>query len=353
MPKIRPERETGRFEIYPNNIRDNMTSQQDSQGNTTPNRNTTVIFTINDLIKDAQRIGEFRGDGSYALVSFLREVDTILPMFNDHPNIKVYVFQRIIINKIQGAALEVIQTLGSGATWEEIKQELVNNFGVQKSYHQLYHEAFSARNYQVRDYYNILKIILSQLNEKYEHDIKKPNEFNPKTNESLILKTFLDNIDPNLASIVLNRNVKTLREAYSTLENLGLIREHRKTKFNNIQMKQINVNKMQCYPRQGNNNNVRNNNFGQFKYNYSNNQRQQDNSTRNNNSGQFRYNYSNDQAQLRQNNANNFRQTPFGNRSNQYRRYNTTTVHRSEPMDVDHIQQEVNFLSTPRKHTYQ
>ena len=42
--------------------------------------------------------------------------------------------------------------------------------------------------------------------------------------EKIILKTFLNNIDINLASVVINRNISKLRDAYNILEREGLIR---------------------------------------------------------------------------------------------------------------------------------
>lgn len=58
--------------------------------------------------------------------AFIREVQIILPLFNDHPAVKNYVWERI-------------------NTWEQIKYELIKNFGVGQSYLQLYHQAISSK----------------------------------------------------------------------------------------------------------------------------------------------------------------------------------------------------------------
>lgn len=137
---------------------------------------------------------------------------------------KEYIYQRVVLNKIQGEALHVLRTLGPNPTWEATKEALINNFGIQESYHQLYQQAFEARNVCITKYYKSLREILCKLNEKYEYDKDKPLEFSPLYVEQIILKTFLNNIDINLASVVINRNIDKLRDAFNLLEREGLIR---------------------------------------------------------------------------------------------------------------------------------
>lgn len=179
---------------------------------------------MNDILKDAQRIHEFRGDDVYALSSFLREVDTIFSIIQSDDGAREYVYSRIVLNKIQGEALHVLRTLGSNPDWKETKVALISNFGVRESYHQLYQEAFGAHNSNIVNYYKKLRSILCKLNEKYEFDEEKPLEFSPVSAEKIILKTFLNNIDINLASVVINRKLDKLRDAYNFLEQEGLIR---------------------------------------------------------------------------------------------------------------------------------
>lgn len=288
---------------------------------------TPYKLSANDIFQDAQRIREFTGDGSYALTSFIREVDTILPVLDEQPEVKQYLFQRIIVNKIQGSALDAIRTLGPNITWDNIKTELINNFGVKESYHQLYHKALSARNYNVSEYYEILINILSKLNEKFAYDQAKPSEFSPLNNEVIILRTFLDNLDPSLTSVIISREIKNLREAYNILETSGLIRNKTKN-FN--QSKSQNF---QSVPKHN-----------------------QDRSRSFNKPDQYNRNNSYQYREYNPNNA--YQQRQFSNNSNQYRQnnaYNSNQFRRNqpEPMIVDHIQQEVNFQLAPHKYTYQ
>jgi len=308
MPKSK-KLKSDRFSIY-------VKSEEESiEMETTPPQ---LTMTLNALIKDAQRVHEFRGDGSYALTSFLREVDTILPLLDNNIPAKNYVYQRVIVNKIQGPALDVIRTLGQSATWEDIKAALIHNFGVRKTYHQLYHQALSATNFQVRNYFTILKNILSELNEKYDYDAEKPQQFSPQMNEEMMLKTFINNIDSNLASIILNRKINSLREAFNLLDDLGMIRNNYKHNFkNNVfqQTPKFPVNNKQDFSKKS----YFNPNLGQHKQ-------------------QNTYNFGQNSRQTRQN------YTSFTRQRSQ---------NRPQPMDVDHIQHEVNFQLTPPKYTYQ
>lgn len=188
--------------------------------------NQPLTIAVTELIKEASRIKEFRGDKSYDLSAFIREVELILPLFNENRPLQEFVFQRYIRTKIQGAALNAIRTLGQSPSWTTIREELIRNFGIKETYHNLYHQAISTKNNNVSDYYHNLRNILDKLNTKYDQDNNKPVEFSPGVNESIILKTFLNGIDPNLASIVYSRNKNSLRDAYYLLEETGMLRKY-------------------------------------------------------------------------------------------------------------------------------
>jgi hypothetical protein len=281
---------------------------------------------LSELLKEAGRIKEFRGDRSYDLSSFIREVEIFLPLF-ENTSMSDYIFQRCVVNKLQGNALNAVRTLGSLSSWDDIKEQLIKNFGIRETYHQLYFQALNARNRNnVSQYFEYLRNILDKLNTKYEQDNKKPIEFCPKMNESMMLKTFLNNISAHLASIVYSRNIQTLREAYYTLEETGLVRPRRTYEkvnmtndrlFNNGQSNQTNnptILKNKPEQIQLNSGQFRQNKSGQIKQNYS---------------GQYRTKYSNNSGQSRQ----------------------------VEPMEIDHLDQvpeneQVHFLLDRNKHIY-
>lgn len=205
-------------------------------------QSSSLTLSMNEILKDAQRIHEFRGDNSFALTSFLREVETVLALVQNDEGASGYIYNRIILNKIQGEALHVLRTLGPNPSWWETKEALINNFGIKESYHQLYQEAFGAKNHSISKYYSHLLSILCKINEKYEFDSERPIEFSPLNAEKIILRTFVNNVDVNLASVIINRNITKLRDAYNLLEQQGLIRNNDQKLFNNnLNKRQDNV----------------------------------------------------------------------------------------------------------------
>ncbi|XP_020712823.1 uncharacterized protein LOC105664569 [Ceratitis capitata] len=108
--------------------------------------NQPALLSGSDLLKEAARIKEFHGTKDYDLSSFIREVELILPLFQENAILHRFVLERYVKNKIQGPALHVVRALGSEATWNQIKEELVKNFGIRESYHYLYHQAINMKN---------------------------------------------------------------------------------------------------------------------------------------------------------------------------------------------------------------
>lgn len=308
-------------------------------------------LSINEVLKDAQRIHEYRGDDTYALTSFLREVETVFLLVQSQPDVKNYIYQRVILNKLQGEALHVVRTLGTNPCWEEVKEALISNFGVKESYHQLYQEAFAAKNYGIVLYYNCLRNILCKINEKYEYDNEKPLEFSPIYAEKIILKTFINNINVNLASIIINRNVSKLREAYNLLERENLIRNDDEKKKINLNQNNRNnnfVNDKKHEPQGYNQDNFNRQNFNRQNFNSQNFNRQ----NFNNNSNQYRNN---------SNNSSNMPRTSFqinrnNTRSTQNHRETFQPQNNNSQMEVDYLQEgydnveQVNFhtVASPR-----
>ncbi|KRG00412.1 uncharacterized protein Dwil_GK26859 [Drosophila willistoni] len=92
-------------------------------------------FTLSfgDILKDAHHTHEYRGDNSRALSSFIREVEMIFSLLPPTSTAGVYVFRRVILNNIQGAALDVMRTIENAKpSWDDLKE----------SYNQFYQEAF-------------------------------------------------------------------------------------------------------------------------------------------------------------------------------------------------------------------
>ncbi|XP_049308101.1 uncharacterized protein LOC125777380 [Bactrocera dorsalis] len=109
------------------------------------------MATVNssELLKEASRIRPFNGSDGYDPSSFIREVDAILRLFNDNPSLKEFVIQRYVLTKVNGDALKVVRPLGSTPMWDDVKEELIRNFGVKESYRSLYHQAINVKHYNI------------------------------------------------------------------------------------------------------------------------------------------------------------------------------------------------------------
>ncbi|XP_050338641.1 uncharacterized protein LOC126765073 [Bactrocera neohumeralis] len=110
-----------------------------------PHNNSTFQLPLSEALKEAARIQEFRGDNTYDVTSFINEVELFIDLFAG-TNVEEYFYKRHVQKKIQGEAANAIRALDN-PSWTETKQELLRNFGVRESYHQLYHKALNVRNY--------------------------------------------------------------------------------------------------------------------------------------------------------------------------------------------------------------
>ncbi|XP_018796214.1 PREDICTED: uncharacterized protein LOC108973412 isoform X2 [Bactrocera latifrons] len=101
-------------------------------------------MTGSQILKEASRIMDF---GGRDLSSFISEVEMTLPLFNPNPSMLEFATQRHVKTKIKGEAASVIRPLGPTPTWQQMREELIKNFGVKESYHTLYNQAIVLQNY--------------------------------------------------------------------------------------------------------------------------------------------------------------------------------------------------------------
>lgn len=299
-------------------------------GTSVPTTSGDQQLPLSEALKEAAKIQEFRGDKTYDVTSFINEVELFAGLFNG-TNMEQYFFQRYVLKKIQGEAANVIRTMNN-PIWSQIKQELLKNFGVRESYHQLFHKALNVRNNNVRQSFTYLRNILDKLNNKYYQDSSKPAEFSPSVNEALILKTFLSNIPPHLSSIIYSRNIKNLRDAFYCLEECGLIKD-----ISRFENRQNNHNSTQ-------NNNSKPNDTTQRTYNNTQNTNVNNNNNQNNtdrSSGQHRQNNSQISRQNRNpqynTNTTHDQNNSTSRRTGSFQRTNQAW----EPMEVDHLQENI------------
>lgn len=132
-------------------------------------------FTLSfgDILKDGHHIHEYRGDNSRALSSFIREVEMIFSLLPPTSTAGDYVLRRVILHKMQGAALHVVRTIeNSEPSWDDIKTILIRNFGVKESYNKLYQEAFMLSNKNdITEYFKSLRSIMCKINKKKKEGI--------------------------------------------------------------------------------------------------------------------------------------------------------------------------------------
>ncbi|XP_049316956.1 uncharacterized protein LOC125779725 [Bactrocera dorsalis] len=143
-----------------------------------PGEQQPLQMTGSQILKEASRIMDFDGRD---LSSFIREVDMILPLFNPNPSMLEFVTQRHVKTKIKGEAASVIRPLGPTPTWQQMREELIKNFGVKESYHTLYNQAIVLRNYNVKYIFKITLmiaiVIISNAAKLEVHEIHTDNGY--------------------------------------------------------------------------------------------------------------------------------------------------------------------------------
>lgn len=314
-------------------------------------------ITVKDVINEARSVPVFKGDGTYELSHFIKEVETLIGMVTDDAA-KQYIF-RILTTKIQGNAAESVRRItNQNPSWEIIKTQLIKSFGVQETYLKLKEKADSIRFINVSQYYEELIKILDKLNLKYSLDTEKPIDFKPENNEHSILEKFLNKLPRPDSMYLRMKQVNSLEQAYHELLQTG-IDSNRETRTRT----QVTRNR---FPNQQNNRHFHNN--------YSNNNNR--NTDRTHNNFYPNYNRQYDQYQPR-----NFEDFNGGNRfrnSGNYRRNNPSgqyshnrqhtanhnpsgqyshnrhhiANHQPEPMEIDHTELHENFHIQPRDTHY-
>lgn len=311
-------------------------------------------LTLRDVVVEARAVPPFTGENTYALSSFINEVETLTGMITEAEP-KAYIY-RILLTKIQGAAATTIRKL-LDTSWSNIKTQLIKSFGVAEDYLQLKEKADNFQQRNVSALYNYLSVILDKLNLKYSLDTEKPNDFKPVFNEKSILEKFLNKIDRTDAMYVRTRNISTLEEAYQALLKTGIVSHYTsnkndyQTRNREINRNKRNVNHNSEYPVRNYNNNYPNNSGANFR-----------NSGNNFHNGGGFNNYNRNFQVPSRNFARRGQSGQFLNRehnrnnpSNGFvRRHPGQDLPAPEPMDIEHndaIQSE-NFRVVPREQCY-
>lgn len=323
-------------------------------------------LTADQILNRFHKIKTFNARGDYTLQEFLSAVENVLTLCGNNADLLQHGLQVIVREKIQGDAKTCIQSLGENVTWSQIKAELKSQFKPRRSYRRLFDEIRNVKVGNLRELFRIIRTVNFKLNELYEYDDNRPENYSPENNDRNLVDMLKDMLTGSYRVNI--RNNTTLNEAYNIFDELGLLDEHDAIHYNfrkhnknshnhNSQRKEFkrhdnerHANNFDFRNPQHNNRNFNSqnnmNNSGQFRR--QDDYRQGRNFYNNNRSGQYRQNF----EQPRQFNA---RQNDFPNNSGQFRqRPNHNRNDEVVPMEVDNIQhQDVNFTDQPREESYQ
>lgn len=321
-------------------------------------------LTSDQIINKFQTIRPFNGKDDHSLFEFINAVENVTYLCNNNEQLVKHGMTIVLMEKLQGEARRCIHRLGQTMTWEDMKTELKIHFKPKKSYRKLMDECRGLKVHNLRELLNILRDINCQLNEVYELDNLKPSNFSPEINDQNLVEIVKEMI---VGSYRINISRKSkLIDIVNIFEELELLDEwdvihpkFRKNRENkNLTHNNSGINKKFSHNNSGQNGNFRHyNNSGQNRnFINSNNSGQNRNFVNSNNSGQYRnHNYNN--SFHNQNFTNNSGQNNRNhNSSGQYRNLNNSNFqnnNHSIPMEVDNMQEDVNFLNEPQETDYQ
>lgn len=321
-----------------------------------------LILSPEQTINHFRHLKAFNGNDEYTLQEFIRSVDNAIQLCGNNNQLLIYVTQIVLNEKIQGNAKRCIQRLGSNTSWQAAKQELRLHFRPREDYAELINKTRNIKVDTLRELFDQVRQTNYLLNELYELDEGKEITYTPENNDRYLVGIVLEKLD-NLVRGFISPN-STLITMYNKFAELKLLDDERAISKNcrrNNNNRHDNTFKNK--PRYSNNysgNKDQNRNSPQNKlnnrYNFS--QVQNNEYTRNNYSGQFRNNntpqfntqntrqFNNTQQINLRNNSGQYRnQTHYQNRNNLFSRQNNSNP---EPMEVENIQQDVNFTKEPR-----
>lgn len=293
---------------------------------------------LTDCLREARSLPVFDGESKYSLQNYLRDVTTVLSLTEDSNKAIV---QTILANKIQGRALNAVETL-TEPTWTNILNKLRQEFGVKESYFSIREEAMNLNFNNIEELHYKLDQCLNKMNTKYSLEIEKDVNFTPANNVKLIFDIYINYLSLNIKALLLQNNISSVSSSRSFLIENNLMSEailsakHYK-RNNSVQQiyRRENVNR-NINPNQNNHNFLNrnyNSNFNQSypRLNQQNFLKNVDHSRSNFNRNVNRY-------------SGNFYRNPVDNRRVQHQV--------PMPMEIDHAQYE-NFPQQPQAVHYQ
>lgn len=352
--------------------------QMQQQQQLQQNNHCMLQLTTSQVLKRFGDIKTFYGRGEYQLQEFINTVENVIKLANNNAELIEYGFQVITTEKIQGDAKRVIQRLGNNYDWAQVKKELQAHFRPRRSYKKLLDDCRDFKVSNLRELFSNIKRINYDLNELYELDENKPDNYSPTNNDKNLVDVIKYALNGSYR-INISHNM-TLVDVFNKFSDFGLLdetdvihynfRKNNNSRYNENFKKQHYSNFSERFNKTYNNTEKNEQQRPSYnnKFNYNNNRQNNYNNSYNaSHSGQFRQSTYNDSRQNQNNSTNNgqFRQNTYSNsRQNQYstnnsgqnrqQNYNNSEQSRrsqnseSKPMEVDNITQdkineEVNF----------
>lgn len=150
-----------------------------------------MALTLAESLRKAGSLPIFNGNDEYTLSNFLRDLQTMLELT---PAEHTAILQRVLINRVQGKALSVLESL-INPTWDQILHKLREEFGVKRSFYNIRCDALNIRVSNYEELYENLNNILSDMNKIY---CLQPDPLNvPGNNELIIFDIYINYLCTN------------------------------------------------------------------------------------------------------------------------------------------------------------
>lgn len=307
---------------------------------------TQFSLTADQVIRNFNEIPPFSGEDSFKLKSFLKTVEDVESLCgaNNIP-LKQYCLKKVINTKIIGKAKTTILEIPEHRrNWTTVCETLMVRFRPKQTIHNLLFQAKEIKVSSFKDLFCKLSNIKSECTEICDYDDEEAFTYESIDRELVqILKLKLIPIlqiqIENSKSLFELDNQFCQSEIYYSDEVIKP--EFRLSKFNSNSRKPISK-----YRNESNNN---------YHSNYNNNHKTNYQNLTNKN----KYNNNTYSNQFRNNHNNNYKTNQNFNRINQYNRnYSNSGQYRhnnrdNEQMEVDNVNEEVNFTDLPRTTNFQ
>lgn len=174
-------------------------------------------------------INEFRRikplDERHNVRQFILSVESTMALAIGNEPLLAYGLRIIVNEKLEGNAGKMVGELDDGATWQQIKEKLLNGLQPRKTYAEIFN---FCRNVKVSDLDELFTIFLRakfEINEMYQLDIRRPSVYNPASVDRDLVDLLLEKIDGTVRVHIGESD--TLQDTISKYTRLKLLTDRR------------------------------------------------------------------------------------------------------------------------------